>query len=313
MWKIKLLKTVRTGQNVNECSFWLASTQAPCILSFILLWGFVERSRKCVTIGVGGLLLIAINSSTQDSFLCLLGPTGVSRTPAPSRKASHCARITPQVQVRPDLCPTAQIPWDRKRAKKILRVYSPQNRKINFVREKGLVEVIIQNLTEDDKGSYTAQLQDGKAKNQITLALVDDGQPRPTPTPPPARPRLPALRCGGFLSIPLSLSGPRSSRLMPVPPSVFTDFDKLLRKAEAKRRDWKRKQGKNRWGEVQKRPMVSAGDLLGTWWTGGLLDPSTPLRPRGRATVVPSSSVPAQEQNRATPLRVNPTLRVIPP
>lgn len=55
----------------------------------------------------------------------------------------------------------------------------PQNRKINFVREKGLVEVIIQQLSEDDKGSYTAQLQDGKAKNQITLALVDDGQLAP--------------------------------------------------------------------------------------------------------------------------------------
>ncbi|XP_028615636.1 myomesin-3 [Grammomys surdaster] len=74
-------------------------------------------------------------------------------------------------------------------------IFSSPNRKINFDREKGLVEVIIQQLSEDDKGSYTAQLQDGKAKNQITLALVDD------------------------------------------------DFDKLLRKADAKRRDWKRKQG----------------------------------------------------------------------
>ncbi|XP_024410590.2 myomesin-3 isoform X1 [Desmodus rotundus] len=74
-------------------------------------------------------------------------------------------------------------------------IFSSPNRKINFDREKGLVEVIIQELSEDDKGSYTAQLQDGKAKNQITLALVDD------------------------------------------------DFDKLLRKADAKRRDWKRKQG----------------------------------------------------------------------
>uniref|UniRef100_A0A250Y7T1 Myomesin-3 n=1 Tax=Castor canadensis TaxID=51338 RepID=A0A250Y7T1_CASCN len=74
-------------------------------------------------------------------------------------------------------------------------IFSSPNRKINFDREKGLVEVIIQHLTEDDKGSYTAQLQDGKAKNQITLALVDD------------------------------------------------DFDKLLRKADAKRKDWKRKQG----------------------------------------------------------------------
>uniref|UniRef100_A0A8D2CJT9 Myomesin-3 n=1 Tax=Sciurus vulgaris TaxID=55149 RepID=A0A8D2CJT9_SCIVU len=74
-------------------------------------------------------------------------------------------------------------------------IFSSPNRKINFDREKGLVEVIIQHLSEEDKGSYTAQLQDGKAKNQITLALVDD------------------------------------------------DFDKLLRKADAKRRDWKRKQG----------------------------------------------------------------------
>nr|XP_004657380.2 myomesin-3 [Jaculus jaculus] len=74
-------------------------------------------------------------------------------------------------------------------------IFSSPNRKINFDREKGLVEVIIQELSEDDKGSYTAQLQDGKAKNQITLALVDD------------------------------------------------DFDKLLRKADAQRRDWKRKQG----------------------------------------------------------------------
>ncbi|KAG8506709.1 Myomesin-3, partial [Galemys pyrenaicus] len=74
-------------------------------------------------------------------------------------------------------------------------IFSSPNRKINFEREKGLVEVIIQNLSEEDKGSYTAQLQDGKAKNQITLALVDD------------------------------------------------DFDKLLRRADAQRRDWKRKQG----------------------------------------------------------------------
>ncbi|XP_003799888.1 myomesin-3 [Otolemur garnettii] len=34
-----------------------------------------------------------------------------------------------------------------------------------------------------------------------------------------------------------------SSPLLPVSPSVFTDFDQLLRKADAKRRDWKRKQG----------------------------------------------------------------------
>lgn len=82
----------------------------------------------------------------------------------------------------------AELP-EQEMLKKGLRDLFPQNRKINFVREKGLVEVIIQQLSEDDKGSYTAQLQDGKAKNQITLTLVDDGQPGP-PSPrstcPPA-------------------------------------------------------------------------------------------------------------------------------
>lgn len=68
------------------------------------------------------------------------------------------------------------------------------------------MEVIIQNLTEDDKGSYTAQLQDGKAKNQITLALVDDGQLCPAPRPAPC-PR-PQLSAWASLSILTPSSGP---------------------------------------------------------------------------------------------------------
>ncbi|XP_010223082.1 PREDICTED: myomesin-3 [Tinamus guttatus] len=51
---------------------------------------------------------------------------------------------------------------------------STPTHKINFVREKGLVELIIQNFCDDDKGMYTAQLQDGKAKNQFTLDLLDE-------------------------------------------------------------------------------------------------------------------------------------------
>lgn len=74
-------------------------------------------------------------------------------------------------------------------------VCPPQNRQIRFEREKGLVEVIIQILCEDDKGSYTAQLQDGKAKNQITLALVDDGQP--CPATPYTQPQLGGLGSSG--------------------------------------------------------------------------------------------------------------------
>lgn len=51
---------------------------------------------------------------------------------------------------------------------------STPTHKINFVKEKGLVELIIQDFCADDKGVYTAQLKDGKAKNQFTLVLVDE-------------------------------------------------------------------------------------------------------------------------------------------
>uniref|UniRef100_A0A8C5T706 Myomesin 3 n=1 Tax=Malurus cyaneus samueli TaxID=2593467 RepID=A0A8C5T706_9PASS len=53
---------------------------------------------------------------------------------------------------------------------------STPTHKINFIREKGLVELIIQDFCADDKGMYTAQLKDGKAKNQFTLVLVDEGK-----------------------------------------------------------------------------------------------------------------------------------------
>ncbi|NWX77005.1 MYOM3 protein, partial [Alca torda] len=72
---------------------------------------------------------------------------------------------------------------------------STPTHKINFVKGKGLVELIIQNFCNDDKGIYTAQLQDGKAKNQFTLVLMDE--------------------C----------------------------FAKVAEEADAKRREWKKKQG----------------------------------------------------------------------
>uniref|UniRef100_A0A8C7DUK5 Myomesin 3 n=1 Tax=Naja naja TaxID=35670 RepID=A0A8C7DUK5_NAJNA len=52
---------------------------------------------------------------------------------------------------------------------------STPTHKINFDRAKGLVELIIQDFCEDDKGSYTAHVKDGKAENQFTVALVGDG------------------------------------------------------------------------------------------------------------------------------------------
>uniref|UniRef100_A0A669PQY1 Myomesin-3 n=1 Tax=Phasianus colchicus TaxID=9054 RepID=A0A669PQY1_PHACC len=72
---------------------------------------------------------------------------------------------------------------------------STPTHKINFVKGKGLVELIIQNFCDDDKGVYTAQLQDGKAKNQFTLVLLDES------------------------------------------------FAKVAKEADAKQREWKKKQG----------------------------------------------------------------------
>lgn len=50
----------------------------------------------------------------------------------------------------------------------------PQARKINFDKANGLVEILFDKLSKEDEGSYTAQLKDGRAKNQFTLVLVDE-------------------------------------------------------------------------------------------------------------------------------------------
>ncbi|XP_042346235.1 myomesin-3 [Plectropomus leopardus] len=53
-------------------------------------------------------------------------------------------------------------------------ISSTPHRKINFDRAKGLVEILFDRLTREDEGSYTAQLKDGRAKNQCTLVFVDE-------------------------------------------------------------------------------------------------------------------------------------------
>ncbi|KAM8871187.1 myomesin-3 isoform 2-T2 [Spinachia spinachia] len=47
------------------------------------------------------------------------------------------------------------------------------HRKISFDKAKGLVEIVFDQLSRQDQGSYTAQLKDGRAKNQFTLVFVD--------------------------------------------------------------------------------------------------------------------------------------------
>ncbi|CAJ1062752.1 myomesin-3 [Xyrichtys novacula] len=52
-------------------------------------------------------------------------------------------------------------------------ISSTPHRKINFDKAKGLVEILFDQLSPEDQGSYTAQLRDGRAKNQFTLVFVD--------------------------------------------------------------------------------------------------------------------------------------------
>ncbi|XP_070767678.1 myomesin-3 [Enoplosus armatus] len=52
-------------------------------------------------------------------------------------------------------------------------ISSTPHRKINFDKASGLVEILFDHLSQEDEGSYTAQLRDGRAKNQFTLVFVD--------------------------------------------------------------------------------------------------------------------------------------------
>ncbi|XP_035382488.1 myomesin-3 [Electrophorus electricus] len=53
-------------------------------------------------------------------------------------------------------------------------ISSTPARRIGFDRENGLVDILFNQLAKEDEGSYTAQLKDGRAKNQFTLVLVDE-------------------------------------------------------------------------------------------------------------------------------------------
>ncbi|XP_067093822.1 LOW QUALITY PROTEIN: myomesin-3 [Osmerus mordax] len=52
-------------------------------------------------------------------------------------------------------------------------ISSTAARKVTLDRGSGVVEVLLEPLGEQDQGSYTAQLRDGRARNQFTLLLVD--------------------------------------------------------------------------------------------------------------------------------------------
>lgn len=50
-----------------------------------------------------------------------------------------------------------------------------QKYKMNFDKNTGVIEMIMDSLTPADEGTFTFQLQDGKATNQSSLVLIGDG------------------------------------------------------------------------------------------------------------------------------------------
>lgn len=48
--------------------------------------------------------------------------------------------------------------------------------KMHIDRNTGIIEMFMEKLQDDDEGTYTFQLQDGKATGHSTLVLIGDGK-----------------------------------------------------------------------------------------------------------------------------------------
>lgn len=46
---------------------------------------------------------------------------------------------------------------------------------MNFNKDTGVIELIMESLAPADEGTFTFQMQDGKATNQSSLVLIGDG------------------------------------------------------------------------------------------------------------------------------------------
>lgn len=53
--------------------------------------------------------------------------------------------------------------------------YGFQTHKIKCDRSTGMIEMVMDRFTIENEGTYTVQIQDGKAKNQSSLVLIGDG------------------------------------------------------------------------------------------------------------------------------------------
>lgn len=94
---------------------------------------------------------------------------------------------------------------------------------MNFDKNTGIIEMFMESLGKEDEGTFTFQLQDGKATNQSSLVLIGDGTSKS-----------PYTRTYMYLIYRVCTNDSISF------PSVFKQLQK---ESEFQRKEWHRKQG----------------------------------------------------------------------
>lgn len=117
-----------------------------------------------------------------------------------------------------------------------------QKYKMNFDKNTGIIEMFMESLGKEDEGTYTFQLQDGKATNQSSLVLIGEGTHSLNPYPPPP------LHFNIFSTLSYKANKQDSY-------SVFAVFKQLQKESEFQRKEWHRKQGKHSLEKEEKRIM----------------------------------------------------------
>lgn len=51
-----------------------------------------------------------------------------------------------------------------------------QTHRIKCDKSTGIIEMVMDQFTTENEGTYTVQIHDGKAKNQSSLVLIGDGR-----------------------------------------------------------------------------------------------------------------------------------------
>lgn len=118
--------------------------------------------------------------------------------------------------------------WNTYPVKIHFNLFDLQTHKIKCDHSTGIIEMVMDRFTIENEGTYTVQLQDGKAKNQSSLVLIGDGK-----FPELFLLQLQCILCIQYLSNQLIFFS-----------NLYLAFKDVLAEAEFQRKEFLRKQGK---------------------------------------------------------------------